>query len=130
MKGLLVSGLLAAIAIGLPWTAAYAQANASDPATSVRIRSAPLVTQPASINRSQKESGSGRSTAPYTTNQLNSILGILEANPKSATLAPTNSIESLIKRFSTSTPKQTTIDPIDFFKPPALNSGFKIPLQQ
>lgn len=130
---LLVGGLLTAIAISLSGTAAHAQASASDlsaPAlsTPVETQSAPLITQPASINRLSNESGASRPAAPYTSQQLNGALGTLQANPKAATPAPTNSIESLIQRFSTSTPKRTTIDPIDFFKPPALDGGVKIPL--
>lgn len=127
MNYLLVGGLLTMTAIGFHGSAAHAQATAPAPSTSLGTQSAPLVTQPASVNRMPNAS---RLAAPYTSEQLNSTLGILQANPKVATPAPQNSIESLIQRFSTSTPKQTTVDPIDFFKPPALNGGFKIPIQQ
>lgn len=126
MKYLLVSGLLTVTAISFHGTAAYAQAIASDPSPSARTQSAPLVTQPASINRMPRSS---RLAAPYTSDQLNHTLGILQANPKAATPAPTNSIESLIQRFSNSDRQPAAIDPIDFFKPPALNGGVKIPLQ-
>lgn len=95
----------------------------------VSTQSAPLVTQPASLKPISVDAG--RSAKPYTTDQLNSILGTMQANPQSAQPAPKNSIESLIQRFSVSTPKRTTtIDPIDFFKPPALDGGVKIPIQQ
>ena len=123
----LVGGLLTAITIGFYGTVAHAQARIPKPSLPEKMQSAPLMTQPASSNRMP---GSSRLAAPYTSEQLNSTLGILQANPKVVTPAPTSSIESLIQRFSVSTPKQTTIDPIDFFKPPALNGGFKVPLSQ
>ncbi|HEY9656047.1 MAG TPA: hypothetical protein V6C50_11200 [Crinalium sp.] len=129
MKGLLAGVLLTAIAIGSYGTAAYAQASAADLTTTpMESQSAPLVTQPASIN--QMPSGAGRPVTSYTSDQLNSVLGILQANPKPTAPTATNSIESLIQRFSTSQPKPTTIDPIDFFKPPALEGGVKIPIQR
>ncbi|MBW4578872.1 MAG: hypothetical protein KME42_04760 [Tildeniella nuda ZEHNDER 1965/U140] len=124
MNCLLVGGLLTMTVLGMSG-AAFAQTNASDP-SSVRTQSAPLVTQPASVNQMP---GSSRLAAPYTSDQLNSTLGVLQANPKAATPAPTGSIESLIQRFSNADRKPTAIDPIDFFKPPALDGGVKIPLQ-
>ena len=130
MKGLLAGVLLTASAIGFYGTAAHAQASAADLTTSpMKSESAPLVTQPASIN--QMPGRAGRPVTFYTSDQLNDVLGILQANPK-PTVPPTstNSIESLIQRFSNSQPKPTTIDPIDFFKPPALEGGVKIPIQR
>lgn len=124
MNYLLVGGLLTMTAI-VTARAAFAQPIASD-LSPARTQSAPLVTQPASINQIP---GSSRLAAPYTTDQLNSTLGVLQANPKAATPAPTGSIESLIQRFSNSDRKPAAIDPIDFFKPPALDGGVKIPLQ-
>lgn len=126
---LLAGGLLTAIAISTSGVTAHAQAIApfTPIRTQIRTQSAPLVTQPASSRLSDRSS---RSRTPYTADQLNGILGILQANPKAVTPAPTNSIESLMQRFSNATPKQTTVDPIDFFKPPALSDSFKIPLQQ
>ncbi|MBD2073987.1 hypothetical protein H6F86_08820 [Phormidium sp. FACHB-592] len=129
MKGLLAGVLLTAIAIGFHGTAAYAQASAADLTTTpMTSQSAPLVTQPASIN--QMPSGAGRPVTSYTSDQLNGVLGILQANPKPTTPPATNSLDSLIQRFSTSQRKPTTIDPIDFFKPPALEGGVKIPIQR
>jgi hypothetical protein len=130
MKGLLAGVLLTAIVISFYGTAAHAQASAADLTTSpVKSQSAPLVTQPASVN--QMLGRVGRPATSYTSDQLNDVLGILQANPKPTTPpTSTNSIESLIKRFSTSQPKPTTIDPIDFFKPPALDGGVKIPIQR
>lgn len=129
MKGLLAGVLLTTIAIGSYGTAAHAQASAADLTTTpMKSQSAPLVTQPASVN--QIPSGTGR-PASYTADQLNGALGgILQANPKPTAPTATNSIESLIQRFSTSQQKPTTIDPIDFFKPPALEGGVKIPIQR
>ena len=125
MKDLLVGGLLTMTLIGSFGASVAAQTMAPDPSRPATTQSAPLVTQPASINRMPNANRRG---APYTSDQLNSTLGVLEANPTPKKPTPTNSIESLIQRFSTSTPKQTTIDPIDFFKPPALDGGVKIPL--
>ncbi len=128
MKSLLAGVLLTSIAIGSCGTAAYAQASAADLTTPpMKSQSAPLVTQPASVNQMPGEVGR---PASYTSDQLNGALGILQANPKPTAPTATNSIESLIKRFSTSQPKPTTIDPIDFFKPPALEGGVKIPIQR
>ncbi|XHX76076.1 MAG: hypothetical protein RBJ76_16685 [Stenomitos frigidus ULC029] len=128
MKGLLAGVLLTAIAIVPDGTATHAQASAADLTTPpMESQSAPLVTQPASINQMPSEAGR---PASYTSDQLNGVLGVLQANPKPTAPTATNSIESLIQRFSTSRQKPTTIDPIDFFKPPALEGGVKIPIQR
>jgi hypothetical protein len=126
MKSLLVGALMIVTVIVTDGIAAHAQAIAPNPATPIKSQSAPLVTQPASVNRMPANSGQ---RTPYTTDQLNGLLGTLEANPKPTAPPPKSSIESLIQRFSTSDRKPTTIDPIDFFKPPALDGGVKIPLQ-
>ena len=126
MKSLLVSALLT-MAIGSLEMAVHARVSVAEPTPPVSTQSAPLVTQPASIDRLPNRSSSR--TTPYTADQLNSILGNLQANPKPATPAPKGSIESLIQRFSPPDRKPTAIDPIDFFKPPALDGGVKIPIQ-
>lgn len=128
MKNLLAGVLLPLAAIVTQGTIASAQATTPNPAKPASTQRAPLVTQsdslrPVTIN-------SSRSAKPYTADQLNSIFGTLQANPKANTPAPKGSVESLIQRFSVSTPKQPAIDPIDFFKPPALDGGVKIPIQQ
>ncbi|XGV98929.1 MAG: hypothetical protein ACAF41_08295 [Leptolyngbya sp. BL-A-14] len=128
MKYLLVSALLTTTAIAMQKVPADAQTLTPKPVKPVSTQSAPLVTQPASLKPVTIDSG--RSVKPYTADQLNSALGTMQANPQTAQPAPKNSIESLIQRFSVSTPKRaTTIDPIDFFKPPALDGGVKIPIQ-
>lgn len=126
MKTLLVSALLTTIAMQrIP---ASAQAIAPTAVKPASTQSAPLVTQPATLKPVSIDSS--RSVKPYTADQLNSVLGTMQANPQTAQPASKNSIESLIQRFSVATPKrQTTIDPIYFFKPPALDGGVKIPIQ-
>ncbi|PSB27880.1 hypothetical protein [Stenomitos frigidus] len=127
MKYLLIGVLLTMTAIVTNGTTAHAQALAPKAATPVTKQSAPLVTQPASLKPVSIDSG--RSGKPYTADQLNGLLGTIQANPKTAAPQPKNSIESLIQRFSNSDRKPAAIDPIDFFKPPALDGGVKIPLQ-
>lgn len=128
MKYLLVSALLTTTAIAIQRMPASAQAVTPHAVKPASTQSAPLVTQSATLKPVTIDSG--RSVKPYTADQLNNVLGTLQANPQTAKPAPKNSVESLIQRFSVPTPKQqTTIDPIDFFKPPALNGGVKIPIQ-
>ncbi|MBW4693254.1 MAG: hypothetical protein KME27_15995 [Lyngbya sp. HA4199-MV5] len=129
MKNLLVGALVTITTIATQSAIVHAQTVTPNAAKPARVQSAPLVTQPASLKPISVDAG--RSAKPYTTDQLNSILGTMQANPQPTQPAPKNSIESLIQRFSVSTPKRTTtIDPIDFFKPPALDGGVKIPIQQ
>lgn len=127
MKDLLVGALMTVTAIVVQETTGYAQAATPDAAPPPGTKSAPLVTQPAGLKPVTVDSG--RPVKPYTADQLNSILGTMQANPQTPQSAPKNSIDSLIQRFSDSTPKQKPIDPIDFFKPPALDGGVKIPIQ-
>jgi len=127
MKYLLAGGLMTITATVTQGTTAHAQASMPNSATPARTQSAPLVTQPASLQA--VPINAGQPATPYTADKLNDIFGTLQANPKASTPTSTNSIESLIQRFSVSTPKQTTIDPLDFFKPPALDGGVKIPIQ-
>ncbi|SRR5579883_1329049 len=123
MKHLLVAGLLAVAATAMGETGVQAQ---SASLATVHSRSATLTTRPASIDGT----GSGGASRPYTTDQLNSALGTLEANPKPKTPTQGNSIESLIEKFAPSNSEPAPIDPIDFFKPPALDGGVKVPIQQ
>ena len=127
MKSLLVCALMTVTVIVTDSVAAHAQAIAPHLSTPVNSQSAPLVTQPASVNPTSGISAYRQT--PYTAEQLNGLLGTLEANPRPANPPPKSSIESLIQRFSTSDRTPAAIDPIDFFKPPALDGGVKIPIQ-
>ncbi len=133
MKQLLVAGLLTLVAIALDSNGVNAQAVLQTTApktqatTSLSTQNLPLVTQPASLSRMPFRSG--QSFAPYTADQLNSIVGPLEAHSRVKTPSSQGSVDSLIQKLSTSDPKPASVDPIDFFKPQSLNSGVKVPLQ-
>lgn len=134
MKQWLVAGLLTLVAIALNSKGVNAQAVPQTTAPlkiqttpSLSTQSLPLVTQPASLSR--MPSRSGQSFAPYTADQLNSIVGPLEVHSRVKTPSSQGSVDSLIQKLSTSEPKPASVDPIDFFKPQGLNSGVKVPLQ-
>lgn len=126
MKQLLVAGLLTLAAIALDSAVGNAQVLTKT-TVPLQTQSLPLVTQPASL--SQVQFRSGQPFKPYTAEQLNGIVGPLEARPRVKAPPAQGSPASLLQKFSASDPKPASIDPIDFFKPQGLNGGVKVPLQ-
>lgn len=81
-----------------------------------------LLTEPASVRRAGALAQP--QTSPYDPNALNAVAGSVQVKPQK----PQNPLPSIIpdELVPQQPPKPTTVNPIDYFQPPAPDSGLKL----
>lgn len=81
-----------------------------------------LLTEPASVRRAGTLAQP--QTSPYDPSALNAVAGSVQVKPAK----PKNPLPSIIpdELVPQQAPKPTTVNPIDYFQPPAPDSGLKL----